>query len=70
MYNGYIVRFICKDEKLNEEYFCHSYSDAINYLGLFKEDASAIYKRIEVIDSHSLRLPYAVLDFQCLNGST
>ena len=64
MDNGYIVRFIRKDGKPVEEYFYHSYRDAVSHLNLFENDDSGLYKRIEIIDNRTLRLPYVVLEFQ------
>lgn len=69
MDNGYIVRFIRKDEKSDEEYYYLAYGDALSHLALFKNDDSGLYKRIEIVDSCSLRLPYVVLDFQDMNCS-
>ena len=64
MNNGYIVRFIRMDKKENEEYFYHSFNDAISHLEQFRNDDSELFRRIEVIDSYTLHLPYAVLEFQ------
>lgn len=69
MDNGYIVRFIRKDEKADEEYYYLAYGDALIHLALFKNDDSGLYKRIEIVDNCSLRLPYVVLDFQDMNCS-
>ena len=55
--NGYIARFIRRDEKVDEEYYYLAYGDALNHLALFKNDNSGLYKRIEIVDSRSLRLP-------------
>lgn len=65
--NGYIARFIRRDEKGDEEYYYLAYGDALNHLALFKNDNSGLYKRIEIVDSRSLLLPYVVLDFQDMN---
>ena len=46
-----------------------AYGDALSHLALFKNDDSVLYKRIEIVDSCSLRLPYVVLDFQDMNCS-
>lgn len=64
MDNGYIVRFIRKDRKPEEQYFYHSYTDAVTHLEMFRDDDSGLFKRVEIIDSRSLRLPYAVLELQ------
>ena len=69
MDNGYIVRFVRKDKKADEKYYYLSYCNALNHLALFKDDDSGLYKRIEIIDCQSLRLPYIVLDFQDTNCS-
>ena len=64
MDNGYIVRFIRRDMKADEQYFYHSYNDAVSHLELFRDDDSGLFKRVEIIDSLALRLPYIVLEFQ------
>ena len=69
MDNGYIVRFVRRDEKADEEYYYLAYGDALSHLVLFKNDDSGLYKRIEIVDSCSLHLPYVVLDFQNMNCS-
>lgn len=60
---GYIVRFIRKDNKADEEYFYRTYKEAICHLELFKDDDSGLYKRIEIVNGSTLRLPYVVLEF-------
>lgn len=69
MDNGYTVRFVRRDEKADEKYYYLAYGDALNHLALFKNDDSGLYKRIEIVDNRSLRLPYVVLDFQDKNCS-
>ena len=50
MDNGYIVRFIRKDDKPVEEFFYHTFEDATSHLLLFRDDDSDLYARIEIID--------------------
>ena len=47
MDNGYIVRFIRKDDKPVEEFFYHTFEDATSHLLLFRDDDSDLYARIE-----------------------
>lgn len=49
MDNGYIVRFIRKDDKPVEEFFYHTFEEAFVHLALFRDDNSEIYKRIEIV---------------------
>lgn len=64
MDNGYIVRFIRRDGKTDEQSFYHSYNDAVSHLELFRDDESELLKRVEIIDVLALRLLYVVLEFQ------
>ena len=50
MDDGYIVRFIRKDDKPVEEFFYHTFEAAFSHLLLFKDDDSDLYIRIEIID--------------------
>ena len=50
MDNGYIVRFIRKDDRPVEEFFYHTFEDATSHLLLFRDDDSDLYARIEIID--------------------
>ena len=50
MDNGYIVRFIRKDDKPVEEFLYHTFEDATSHLLLFRDDDSDLYARIEIID--------------------
>lgn len=49
MDNGYIVRFIRKDDKPVEEFFYRTFEEAFMHLALFRDDNSGIYKRIEIV---------------------
>ena len=69
MDNGYIVRFIRKDDKPVEEFFYYAYSEAIRHLELFQDDNSGLYKRVEIIDSTTFHLPYVILQFQTADRS-
>ena len=45
---GYIVRFIRRDGRPDEEYFYNAAEDAMWHFGLFADDDSGLYTRIEV----------------------
>ncbi len=51
MDNGYIVRFIRKDDKPIEEFFYHTYEEAFVHLALFRNDDSGLYRRIEIVQA-------------------
>lgn len=51
MDNGYIVRFIRKDNKPVEEFFYHTYEEAFVHLALFRNDDSGLYRRIEIVQA-------------------
>lgn len=51
MDNGYIVRFIRKDDKPVEEFFYHTYEEAFVHLALFRNDDSGLYRRIEIVQA-------------------
>ena len=51
MDNGYIVRFIRKDDKPVEEFFYHTYEEAFVLLALFRNDDSGLYRRIEIVQA-------------------
>lgn len=46
----WVVRFIRKDGKPDEEYFHPTSSDAEYHRGLFENDSSDLYERIEVVE--------------------
>lgn len=46
---NYIVRFVRRDNKPDEEYYYQDVSDATYHFNLFLEDDSALYERIELI---------------------
>ena len=50
MENGYIVRFVRRDGKPNEEYLYRTVEEARQHFDLFNEDDSGLYDSIEVID--------------------
>ena len=51
MDNGYIVRFIRKDDKPVDEFFYHTYEEAFVRLALFRNDDSGLYRRIEIVQA-------------------
>lgn len=46
----WIVRFVRKDKKPDEEYFYHTQSEAEYHRSLFDNDDSGLYEKIEVVD--------------------
>jgi hypothetical protein len=50
MESGYIVRFVRRDRKPNEEYLYRILEEARQHFDLFNEDDSGLYDSIEVID--------------------
>ena len=46
----WVVRFIRKDGKPDEEYFYLTFSDAEYHRRLFENDSSDLYERIEVVE--------------------
>ena len=46
----WVVRFIRKDGKPDEEYFYLTFSDAEYQRRLFENDSSDLYERIEVVE--------------------
>ena len=50
----WIVRFVRKDGKPDEEYFYHSQNEAEYHRDLFQNDDSGLYKKIEVINETDL----------------
>ena len=46
----WIVRFVRKDGKPDEEYFYHSKAEAENHRDLFQNDDSGLYDKIEIIN--------------------
>jgi hypothetical protein len=49
----WIVRFVRKDGKPDEEYFYHSLADAEHHRDLFLNDDSGLYEKIELINGKS-----------------
>ena len=60
MESGYIVRFVRRDGKPNEEYLYRTVEEARQHFDLFNEDDSGLYDSIEVIDQ---RQPDEVIVF-------
>ena len=54
MESGYIVRFVRRDDKPDEEYFYRAAEDAQRHFDIFADDDSGLYEKIEVV---SLRAP-------------
>ncbi len=50
----WIVRFIRKDGKPDEEYFYHFKSEAEFHRDLFKNDDSGLYEKIDVVNDEDL----------------
>lgn len=49
----WIVRFVRKDDKPDEEYYYRSLAEAEHHKNLFLDDDSGLYERIEIInDKH------------------
>ena len=48
MFDGFIVRFVRKDDQPAEEYFYHTYEEAHAHFALFLDDDSDLYERIEI----------------------
>lgn len=49
----WIVRFVRKDGKPDEDYYYHSLAEAEYHKNLFLDDDSGLYERIEIInDKH------------------
>ncbi len=46
----FIVRFVRKDNKQDEEYYYSKLEDAKYHFSLFATDDSGLYRRIELID--------------------
>ena len=44
----YIVRFVRKDGKPDEEYYYHRLEDAQKHVDLFKDDDSGLYTKMEI----------------------
>ena len=50
MESGYIVRFVRRDGKPNEDYLYRTVEEARRHFDLFNEDDSGLYDSIKVID--------------------
>jgi hypothetical protein len=46
----WIVRFVRKDGKPDEEYYYHTQAEAEYHRNLFQDDDSGLYERIEVVN--------------------
>ena len=58
---SYIVRFVRKDGKIERKY-CSDYSSALHKATHCSDDIEK-YRRIEIVDRSSFRLPYFVREF-------
>ena len=47
---NWIVRFVRKDGKPDEEYYYNTQAEAEYHRDLFQDDDSGLYKRIEVVN--------------------
>ena len=47
---NWIVRFVRKDGKPDEEYYYHTQAEAEYHRNLFQDDDSGLYERIELIN--------------------
>lgn len=47
---NWIVRFVCKDGKPDEEYYYRTKTEAEYHRNLFQDDDSGLYERIEVVN--------------------
>ena len=45
----FVVRFIRKDGQPNEEYYYHSFNDAMDHFLLFENDDSTLYDEVGLI---------------------
>ena len=64
--DGYIVCFIRRDNKPDENYFYHTLKEAEEHLNLFKNDDSGLYRRIEVQNTNDNVRRLLSLDFDQL----
>ena len=60
---GYIVRFVRRDGKPDEEYFYHTTGEALWHFEMFADDDSSLYTRIEVSRFDSPEKPELVRAF-------
>ncbi len=62
----WIVRFVRKDGKPDEEYYYHSLAKAEYHRDLFLNDDSGLYEKIEIINENSkevtMELNFIMLD--------
>ncbi len=54
--DGYIVRFVRKDQRPAEEYYYSGLSDAAYHLNLFRDDDSGLYQRIDLLSADSQKV--------------
>ena len=47
---NWIVRFVRKDGKPDEEYYYHTQAEAEYHRNLFQDDDSGLYERTEVVN--------------------
>lgn len=48
----FVVRFVRKDGKPDEEYYYHTLQDAEAHKRLFDDDDSDLYERIEIVEEN------------------
>lgn len=48
----FVVRFVRKDKKVDEEYYYHTLEDAEAHRNLFDDDDSDLYERIEIVEEN------------------
>lgn len=48
----FVVRFVRKDGKPDEEYYYHTLEDAEAHRDFFDDDDSGLYERIEIVEEN------------------
>ena len=61
----WIVKFVRKDGKPDEEYFYHSQSEAEYHRDLFQNDDSGLYEKIEIINENSKEVTMELNFIKC-----
>ena len=64
----YIVRFVRKGDKPEEEYYYQAIEDAKYHYSLFENDSSDLYERVELCQVGEDGDTIARLDFFALSG--
>lgn len=53
----YIVRFVRRDNRADEDYYYHTEQEARKHIELFKDDDSELYSKIELLEwNNDIRL--------------